>query len=89
MYIKNRIAFLLKNWKLCLHLILGTRHFGVNNQWWSSFPSSYFGLPWWRIVKDVVTILPLIRRYRHAKYRAITLGFLHPDTVKSLGWHNK
>ena len=89
MYIKNRVIFFQKNWKLCVHLLLGTRHFGVNNQWWSSFPSFCFGLPRWRILMNLVMILPLIRRYRQAKYRAKTLGFLHPDTIKSLGWHDK
>lgn len=32
-------------WKLFLHLIFRTYHFGVNNDWWVSEWNSDFGLP--------------------------------------------
>ncbi len=35
---KLKCEFYRKNWKLGVHLIVGTRYFGVNNQWWSPFP---------------------------------------------------
>lgn len=89
MYLKNRAVFFAGNWKLCVHLLLGTQHFGVNNEWWSSFPSTNFGLPGWRILLNIVTIRPLIHRYRAARFRATQLGFLHPDTVRKIGWEDR
>jgi hypothetical protein len=64
--------------------LLKTRRFGVNNERWSNFPS-LFGDPWWKIIKNILTIYPLIDNYRAAKFRA-KIGFLHPDTVEKLGW---
>ena len=89
MYLKYRIEFFRKNWKLCIHLLLRTSRFGVNNEWWSSFPSYYFGDPWWKIIINILTIRPIILNYKMAKYRAIDLHFLSGDTVKKLGWKYK
>lgn len=33
-----------RQWKLFAHLLFRTYHFGVNNEWWVSWPSR-FGLP--------------------------------------------
>jgi hypothetical protein len=87
--LKYRIEFLRKNWKLCIHLLFRTKRFGVNNEWWSLFPSFYFGDPWWKIVINIIMIKPIVRNYKTAKLRAIKLGFLHPDTVKKLRWEYK
>ena len=85
MYFKYRIKFFCENWKLCIHLLLKTRRFGVNNEWWSSFPSC-FGDPLWKITINVIRIYPIVYSYKLAKVRAAKLGSLHPDTIKKLGW---
>lgn len=87
MHIRGKLEFLRENWKLCIHLLFRTRRFGVNNEWRSSFDSYYFGDSLWRIVLNILMCVPIIRNYRSAKYRAIKLGFLHPDTRKKIGWH--
>lgn len=83
---KFKFSYFLQNWKLGVHVLIGTRYFGVNNEWWSPFPSSCFGEPLWRICWNVITIFPIIRRYRAMKYRSVELGFLRSDTVEKLGW---
>lgn len=84
--IPYKLTYFYKNWKIGIHLLVGTRYFGVNNQWWSRFPSSVLGEPLWRVVLNIVTVYPIYRRYRAMKYRATALEFLHPDTVRLLGW---
>ena len=86
MYFRYRIIFFCENWKLCIHLLLRTSRFGVNNEWWSFFPSAYFGDSLWKIMMNIITIRPILRNYRAGKYRAVTLGFLPPDMVRKLGW---
>ena len=44
---KYTIAFLKANWKLVIHLLFRTYHFGVNNQWWYH-DKGVFGLPWYK-----------------------------------------
>ncbi len=85
----EKFLYLYKHWKLGVHLLVGTRYFGVNNQWWSNFPSFIFGEPFWRVVLNIVTIYPMCCRYRAMKYRATVLGFLHPDIVRLLGWYDE
>jgi len=87
MHLKYKLEYFFKNWRLCVHLLLRTKRFGVNGEWWSSFPS-IFGHPTWKIILNVFKIYPIIRNYKAVKYRATKLGFLHPDTVKKLGWGN-
>ena len=41
MYILKRLKFMLKNWKLGVHLIFRTKRFGVNNKRWSQFDSLF------------------------------------------------
>lgn len=84
-HLRNKIVYFKKDWKQILHIILGTRHFGVNNQWWSPFPS-LFGQSLGRIILNILIVRPLVRNYKRAKYRAETIGFLHPSTVRSFGW---
>lgn len=84
-HIKNKTQYFRKEWKQILHVILQTRYFGVNNQWRSSFPS-LFGKPPWRITLNILLIFPLVKNYRRAKYRAETIGFIHPDTSAGFGW---
>ena len=76
------IVFLLKNWKLIVHLTLGTKRFGVNNQWVSSFDSIMAR-------SEPLSLRGIIWRYRLAKIRAVDFGFLHPETCYQLGWMSK
>ena len=76
------VLFVLKNWKLIVHLLLGTSRFGVNNQWTSSFGSILAR-------REPLTLESVIQRYRLAKIRATDLGFLHPETCYQLGWMSK
>ncbi len=85
MYFKYRIKFLRENWKLCIHLLLKTRRFGMNNKRWSSFPSC-FGDSLWKIAINMIRMYPIARNYKLVKIRATKLGALHPDTVEKLGW---
>lgn len=87
MHIKYKLEYFFKNWRLCIHLLLRTKRFGVNGEKWSSFPS-IFGQPTWKIILSVLTIRPIIFNYKMMKYRA-GLGFVHPDTLKKLGWDNE
>lgn len=88
MHLKYKLEYFFKNWRLCIHLLLKTRRFGVNGEWWSSFPSFYFGNPLWKIIINILMIYPIIYNYRAMRYRA-RLGFVHPSTLKKLGWDNK
>ena len=72
---KNRQMYVLQNWKLILHLLFRTYRFGVNNEWWSKFPS-IFGLPVWKRWH-------LIDRYVEIRFRA-EIGFVPMDDFKVL-----
>lgn len=80
--INHRGALLIiRNWKLIAHLLLHTRHFGVNNQWsveFSSLLSNHhrgFG--------------HIISNYREAKIRATACGFLTRQECNDLGWSSE
>jgi len=73
---KNRILFFKKNWKLGVHLLLNTKKFGVNNEWWSRFDSVVWGKPTINIILDIVKISPTINNYRGMKFRAGALHFM-------------
>lgn len=57
----GRLAFILRHWKLGFHLVFATRRFGVNNGWWSLWPSPW-GLPLWRQVLSLLLIKPVLDR---------------------------
>lgn len=84
--LRSKFQYIRKHWKLIYHLIVGTKHFGVNNKLWESFPSM-FGVSIWKQLFRIITIKPLITNYKYTKWRAITLGFIHPSTAKML-WKN-
>lgn len=69
--------FLLKNWKLVIHLLLHTRTFGVNNKSTSQFDS--FLSTHNRGLKHIK------ENYKAAKVRA-KCGFLTEEECKNLGW---
>jgi len=75
----SSVVYVARHWKLIVHLLLGTRRFGVNNQRWSSFDSLF-------VRTERLSLRLLVRRYKLAEMRAVDLGFLHPGTCKSLGW---
>lgn len=82
----NKLLYFRQNWKLCLHLVLRTKHFGVNNQLWSTFPSMW-GWSWPKILW-ALTIRPIISNYKQMKFRA-RIGFVSKDTLTRLGWERK
>ncbi len=62
------MKFLIEHWKLGFHLVFRTRYFGVNNQWFSQFPS-WYGLPLWKILLNTFLIVPLIKNFTQLKVR--------------------
>jgi len=78
---KDKIRYLLKNWKIGIHLLFRTKRFGVNNDWWVSF-DSIFGVPTRKIIYDIIRIRPIIFNYKCLKYRAGQLGFMEPKNYK-------
>lgn len=83
-HLKFIIRFFFANWKMCIHLLIRTKRFGVNNEWWGLF-DSLFGWPMWKIIFGILTVRPIIDNYRSMKFRA-KIGFVHPDTLRNLGW---
>jgi len=73
---RKRIDFFKKNWKLGIHLILYTRRFGVNNEWWNYFSSTVWGNPIHKILWDIIRIYPLVRNYKSMRFRAGALHFM-------------
>jgi len=70
--------FILRNWKLVIHLLVHTRKFGVNNQKAVSSNSIFSGYH-----KGFKYILS---NYREAKLRATVCGFLTREECRNLGW---
>ena len=61
-----------------IHLLLHTRRFGVNNQWFSDFDSVFStGNRGFRHIR---------KNYIAAKFRATACGFLTREECKNLGW---
>ena len=51
---KEARAYYKKHWKLAVHLILRTKRFGMNNEWWGPYPGSMiFGDPLWKVILGV------------------------------------
>lgn len=74
-----------KNWKLTIHLLFRTKHFGANNQWWLDF-DSYFGWPWYKILIGIITVKPIINNYKGMKFRA-KIGFISEQSFNEI-WPN-
>jgi len=75
----KRLCFYKQNWKLGIHLLFRTYHFGVNNQWWW-YHESMFGIPMYK------RFLPsqLKKTWFGIKIRICACHFLDKDTVKML-----
>ena len=84
---KNKIFFILKNWKAGVHLILRTKRFGVNNKWWSNF-DSIWGLSWYKILCNIFLVYSLILNYKRMRVRATYLHFMDDNEKKLMKWEN-
>ena len=80
----TRVKYARQYWKLAVHLIFKTKHFGVNNLWWSSQPSS-IGWHWYQILFGILTVLPIWRNYQSLKVRSC-LGWLPESECLALGF---
>lgn len=72
----TKLIFLVANWKMVIHLLFQTYHFGVNNEWWSRH-RSVFGAPWRERFH-------LIRNYRMMRFRACACHFIGPSEQLAL-----
>ena len=73
------IIFLIKNWKLIVHLLLGTKRFGVNNQRTSSFDSFF-------VSQRTLNPRKIKLNYQNVKLKATACGFLTREECSNLGW---
>ena len=64
----GKLSFVLSNWKLVIHHLFKTRHFGVDNQLYSPFPSIW-GLSFFPFLLQFILIYPIIINYRAMKVR--------------------
>ncbi len=64
----NKPLAVKKHWKLGVHLIFKTKRFGVNNGFWSAFPSPY-GRSFPELIKATLLIYPLCQNYRAMRWR--------------------
>jgi len=81
---KRKMEWCLENWKLGVHLILKTKRFGVNNEWWCKF-DSMFGVSFCKRMWMLIRIYPIIDNYKQMKFRA-RIGFVDGKTCEMLGW---
>jgi hypothetical protein len=77
------IRYGLGHWKLLVHMLFKTARFGVNNHWWSSFPSP-IAWSWSQRVWGLLTVMPIVRNYQSMKVRA-NLGWVPEKMVKEMG----
>ncbi|GAU08419.1 hypothetical protein [Desulfoplanes formicivorans] len=80
----RKLRFALAHWRIGVHLVLRTRHFGVNNQWWEGRFASVLGKPLWLVLLRMVMVYPLIRDYRFVRVRMTAMGMIHPDESEVL-----
>ena len=66
------------HWKQTIHILLGTYKFGVNNKWWSFFPS-IFGIPFYKRTPRRMWV-----NYKGAKFRALHCHFVSTETAKRI-----
>ncbi|MDG4812514.1 hypothetical protein P8629_05790 [Hydrogenovibrio sp. 3SP14C1] len=83
----TQIRFGLKYWRLAIHLIFKTQHFGVNNLWWAKQPSA-IGWRWYQILWGSITILPIVRNYQSLKVRSC-LGWIPQADCEALGYQQQ
>ena len=76
------VLFLIRNWKLVAHLLLGTKRFGVNNERTAGFDSMFAR-------KERLSLSLILRNYRAVKWRAASCGFLTRQECYNLGWKSE
>ncbi|MDR9497540.1 MAG: hypothetical protein RI556_00020 [Hydrogenovibrio sp.] len=71
-------------WRLAIHLIFKTKHFGVNNRWWVTQPSpiGWHGL---QRLWAIVTVVPIWRNYQSMKVRSC-LGWVPQADCEAMGF---
>lgn len=82
-----KLQFGLKYWKLAIHLIFKTKHFGVNNLWWVQHPSA-IGWSCPRKIWAILTFVPIWRNYQSLKVRSC-LGWIPQADCEALGYHQQ
>ncbi|BBN59467.1 hypothetical protein [Hydrogenovibrio marinus] len=81
---KAQLTFGLKYWRLAIHLIFKTKHFGVNNLWWARQPSA-IGWHWYEICWGILTVMPIWRNYQSLRVRSC-LGWIPQADCEALGY---
>jgi len=66
--IKQKIKYILDNWKMIVHLLFKTKHFGVNNVYWSPH-ESIFG------AEKSKRFTQVVKNYKMMRIRAFS-GFI-------------
>lgn len=79
--LKPRARFYLENWKLGVHLIFRTKHFGVDNGWWFRY-ESLMGWPLWKIIWSVVTIRGFLANVKGVYRRARTAHLIDDESFR-------
>ncbi len=82
--LNTQLKFGINYWRLAIHLVFKTKHFGVNNLWWSKQPSS-IGWHWYEIIWGSLTIMPIVRNYQSLKVRSC-LGWIPQADCEALGY---
>lgn len=81
---KKQLEFGKQYWKLAIHLICKTKHFGVNNEWWSKHPSPV-GWSCRKRLWGMLTVMPIVRNYQSLKVRSC-LGWIPGNDADALGY---
>ncbi len=63
-----KIKYFFNNWKMLIHLLFGTFHFGVNNDLWN-YHHSLYGYSKWKI------LIRIISNYKMMRIRSF-IGFI-------------
>lgn len=77
---RTKFIYIKYNWKLVIHLLFRTYHFGVNNNWWND-GRAFFGLPICKFER-----WHIVNNYRRMRFRA-QIGFVSYKTYKKLFNH--
>ncbi len=84
----SRYRYLQAHWKLAVHIIFRTRHFGVNNKLYSKRAVPY-GQNLARIILNTLLGFPLWRAFKLMRWRmGPTVGFI-PYNEYLLVFHKK
>lgn len=67
----SKTTYFLQHWKLIIHILMKTKHFGVNNHWWSRYPS-YLGIAWYQQLINLLLIFPIVQSYKAMRMRALS-----------------